>query len=247
MKTICSVCGFEDEGSFCSNCGARLPRTEGNGGVTWPTPSTIVRILGIEEVIKIVASVHHPAVAINTVMVRKPLPLAATLVAFGELALLLPVLFESFLFPILRGTDYPFVLQGKATEGIWIPVLSAISLLLIAAVVWILPGRIFLPNTKLIAFTAYLHMTMYVALYTLLADVMRAIIWAVSMDPGALTLFGGIFTILYSVLFPLYIMRHCLTLKWSSIILFIMVLGGVQFIFLVLLWVNGFIEVESLS
>ena len=246
MKTICSVCGFEDEGSFCSNCSARLPRTEGNGGVTLPDLSTVVRILGIEEVIKIVASVHHPAVAINTVMVRKPLPLAATLVAFGELALLLPILLE-FLFPILRETSYPFVLHGKATEGIWSPVLSAISLLLIAAVVWILPGRIFLPNTKLIAFTAYLHMTMYVALYTLLADVMRAIIWAVSRDLGALTLFGGIFTILYGVLFPFYIMRHCLTLKWSSIILFIMVLGVVQFIFLVLLWVNGFIEVESLS
>ena len=150
MKIVCSACGFEDEGIFCSNCGSRLPRKEGESDVTWRTIlAAVVRILGIGEIIKIVASVHCPAVGISTAIARRPLPLVATLVAFGELVVLWPFLINFFLVPIMRAVDYPLFMYGKATEGLWGTVAVATASLLQSSVVWVLPGRMFLPNSKL--------------------------------------------------------------------------------------------------
>lgn len=246
MKTICPSCGFEDSGNFCSNCGAVLPASDATAVLSpQNVASIVVRVLGIREVLGVLRSVHRPVAEINTVIAERPLPVVRTLIAFGELVLLFPLILKFGLLYLASAVNYPLVLHGEGTQGVWPYVSSMIGFLLITSVVWILPASLFRPNPKLVVYVGFLHVCMYSAIYTTLADILKVLLYSLDAPIIMVGIFGLIVYI--AVLwFTIRVMRHDLRLARSTVALLLLTGAVVGAVYGVLGVVTGFIELGPL-
>lgn len=225
-KKNCPSCNSHENGRYCANCGFYL---SGDNTNTNKIIVIIIRLLGISELIKIIANIHKPINKIKSILTNDNVIIIGTIMAYIEVIMLLPFIYGKIIVIIAKSVDYPLVIQSTLYNDKYIYYLySSILSLMFYAVPYIFSLSFIKPTSRSVLFVINLQLSIYVALYVLVADIIKLGAWYFgekyvpdlfsSSELFAYISFFGFFVLVSVSIFSIYIWKSVLYLRWIAVI-----------------------------
>ena len=221
MKTICANCGFEDEGTYCSQCGALLRPNQKEGFKTALVGfvRTLLSIFKIGEFFRLIVTSVNPVAEIRKILARKRLSFPHVLLTYFEIIFAMNYLNQKIVIYLGKSIDYPLVARGAILEtDLLLTAFTVIINGLWVAIWFLFPKSLFLPQSRMTVISINYLYSIYVVLYMAVGDITKLLIWHIFHSFLWASILGNVIIIAVTVL-GLYIYRRVLSLRWKSIII----------------------------